>query len=321
MWQNRKCEFGGRAPFSRDSNKQHDWVVFTRPYRHCCICSANYCKFCLISLLVWLVDVIALFLVMWPLSWYCSLWCGRYRGTSFVCHFHWKWGQLVLFCSRKSWLYSLFYTACRQPVILCLCSVTASSVQPCVATTLSYTTQRRKCCLPPVPPLSPATLDMTFCLWKPLPHLPPTFLSLQLITRLSHLGIARNVPRKPRRSDREEEGRRNGGRSKWSSVFVIDFHPILPALQPPVNTPLPYHLPLHPVTVTTSQPPRSALRFVPLTDSCFTFPLVLPQPKTHSLSASSIIIMEICKAPTLRLKALNKHTHIIYIEMENVIKK
>ena len=67
---------------------------------------------------------------------------------------------------------------------------------------------------------------------------------------------------------------------------MIDFHPIHPALQPPVvslpsltfiisgqlssftltimnKTPLPYHLPLHPVTVTTSQPPRSALRCVP----------------------------------------------------------
>ena len=31
--------------------------------------------------------------------------------------------------------------------------------------------------------------------------------------------------------------------------------------------------------------------------------------------------MEICKAPTLRVKALNKHTHIMYIEMENVIQK
>ena len=31
--------------------------------------------------------------------------------------------------------------------------------------------------------------------------------------------------------------------------------------------------------------------------------------------------MEICKAPTLRLKALNKHTHIIYIEIENIIQK
>ena len=34
-----------------------------------------------------------------------------------------------------------------------------------------------------------------------------------------------------------------------------------------------------------------------------------------------IIIRDICKAPTLRLKALNKHTHIMCIEMENVIKK
>ena len=31
--------------------------------------------------------------------------------------------------------------------------------------------------------------------------------------------------------------------------------------------------------------------------------------------------MKICKAPTLRLKALNRHTHIMYIEMENVIQK
>ena len=34
-----------------------------------------------------------------------------------------------------------------------------------------------------------------------------------------------------------------------------------------------------------------------------------------------IIIMEICKAPALRLKALNKHIHIMYIEMENFIIK
>ena len=34
-----------------------------------------------------------------------------------------------------------------------------------------------------------------------------------------------------------------------------------------------------------------------------------------------IITMIICKAPTLRPKAVNKHTHIVYIEMENVIKK
>ena len=40
----------------------------------------------------------------------------------------------------------------------------------------------------------------------------------------------------------------------------------------------------------------------------------------HVLEIIIIIIMEICKAPILRLKALNKHniTHITYIEMENV---
>ena len=31
--------------------------------------------------------------------------------------------------------------------------------------------------------------------------------------------------------------------------------------------------------------------------------------------------MEICKACTLQLKALNKHTHRMYIEMEYVIQK
>ena len=34
-----------------------------------------------------------------------------------------------------------------------------------------------------------------------------------------------------------------------------------------------------------------------------------------------ILIMDISKAPALRLKALSKHTHIMYIEMENVIKE
>ena len=34
-----------------------------------------------------------------------------------------------------------------------------------------------------------------------------------------------------------------------------------------------------------------------------------------------IIIMEICKAPTLWLKALNKHSHTMYIEMEMLSKK
>ena len=31
--------------------------------------------------------------------------------------------------------------------------------------------------------------------------------------------------------------------------------------------------------------------------------------------------METCKAPTLRLKVLNKHTHIMYVRMEEVYQK
>ena len=43
---------------------------------------------------------------------------------------------------------------------------------------------------------------------------PPPFLSPQLIARLSHLGIARNVPRKPRRS-------RRGGKNERRKIKVI----------------------------------------------------------------------------------------------------
>ena len=52
----------------------------------------------------------------------------------------------------------------------------------------------------------------------------------------------------------------------------------------------------------------------------------LPRKNVCSLTARSlgdasriIIIMEIYKVSTLRLKALIKHTHIMYIEMVNVI--
>ena len=145
--------------------------------------------------------------------------------------------------------------------------MTACSVQPCVATTVYH--------------CPPARYTRHGLLSLETTVAPPPFLSPQLIARLSHLGIARNVPRRPRRS-------RRGGKNERRKIKVIDFHPILPALQPHVNTPFPYHLPLHPVTMMTSQPPRSALRCVPLTDSCFTFPFVLPQPKTHSWSASSM---------------------------------
>ena len=44
---------------------------------------------------------------------------------------------------------------------------------------------------------------------------------------------------------------------------------------------------------------------------------------TLSQAAQFIIIMEICKVPTLRLKTLNKHsiTHIVYIKMEMLNKQ
>ena len=117
--------------------------------------------------------------------------------------------------------------------------MTACSVHPCVATTVNYTTHRRTCCLLPAPPLCPVTLDMIFCLWISLPHFPHSPL-FQLSNPLSSACRARLLP------------------FQFSS--------------PPSHHCRRYYLPLHPLTVTTSQPPRSALCCVPLRDSCFTFP-------------------------------------------------
>ena len=52
---------------------------------------------------------------------------------------------------------------------------------------------------------------------------PPPFLSPQLIARLSHLGIARNVPRKPRRS------RRRGKNQRRKIKVIIGFRDRLPS--------------------------------------------------------------------------------------------
>ena len=79
----------------------------------------------------------------------------------------------------------------------------------------------KKVLLPPVPPLSTATFGMVFCLWKPLPHLPPS--SPQLVARLSHLGIARNVSRKPRRS------RRGGKNARRKIKMIVGFRDRLPS--------------------------------------------------------------------------------------------
>ena len=52
---------------------------------------------------------------------------------------------------------------------------------------------------------------------------PPPFLSPQLIARLSHLGIARNVPRKPRRS------RRGGKNDRRKINVIVGFRDRLPS--------------------------------------------------------------------------------------------
>ena len=130
--------------------------------------------------------------------------------------------------------------------MLSLCPVTTRSEQPCVATTVNYTTQRRKCCLLTAPPMS---VSGNRCHTSPLPLAP---------------------------ADQEEEGRMSGGRSKPSVTFTFSIQLsslALTSVNTTPTTPLPYHLPLHPVTMTTSQPTGSALRCVPLPRRLFHIPL------------------------------------------------
>ena len=49
--------------------------------------------------------------------------------------------------------------------------------------------------------------------------------------------------------------------------------------------------------------------------------MLLDTVSSARIDSAIIIIMGICKAPPLRLKALNKHSiaHIMDIEMENII--
>ena len=99
--------------------------------------------------------MIALCLVMWPLSWYLF-------GVSLPLEV--RTLGLVLFLqvlTLLSVLHCLPPAGHVEPVFM---TVTALSVQRCVAATVNYMTQKRKSCLLAVPPLCTATLDMTFCL-------------------------------------------------------------------------------------------------------------------------------------------------------------
>ena len=111
-------------------------------------------------------------------------------------------------------------------------------------------------------PLSPATLDIDLLPLETAAK-PPAFLSPQLIARLSHLGIARNVPRKPRRS------RRGGKNERRKIKVIVRFHDRLPSDSSSSPTPCrqPAELDLYPFQFssphsdecqhTTSVPPSS----------------------------------------------------------------
>ena len=158
--------------------------------------------FRLISFQVWLVDVIALFLVMWPLSWYqfCVSLPLEVRTVG-----------LVLFLQVLTLLSVLH---CLPP---------AGHVEPVFSDSVFSADVRRNnrelhntekkvlfaTCAAPVPRYSRHDL-----LSLETAAAPPSFLSPQLIARLSHLGIARNVPRKPRRS-------RRGGKNERRKIKVI----------------------------------------------------------------------------------------------------
>ena len=174
--------------------------MFTHRRGRCCICSANYCKFRLITLLVWLVDVIALFFVMRPLSWYqfCVLLPLEVRTVG-----------LVLFLqvlALLSVLHCLPPAGHVEPVF---------SVASCASQNSELQNTEKKVfatCAAPVPCYTRHDLLSLETAATPSP--PPPLLSPQLIARLSHLGIARNVPRKPRRS-------RRGGKNERRKIKVI----------------------------------------------------------------------------------------------------
>ena len=188
------------------------WVVFTHRHSRCCICSANYCKFRLITLLVWLVDVIALFLVMWPLSWY--QFC-----VSFPLEL--RTGGLVLFLqvpTLLSVLHCLPPAGHVEPVF----SDSVFSVASESQNNGLHNTEKKvfATCAAPVPCYTQH--DLLSLETAATPSLLPS----PQIARLSHLGIARNLPRKPRRS------RRWGKNERRKIKVIVGFRDRLPSDSP-----------------------------------------------------------------------------------------
>ena len=96
--------------------------------------------------------------------------------------------------------------------MLSLCSVTACSLQPCVATTVSYTTQRRKCCLPPVPTWS--SVSGNRCRTSPLLLLPADRTSIT--SRHCERRAQKATPIEKRREEWTEEDQ-SDRRLLWST--------------------------------------------------------------------------------------------------------
>ena len=110
-----------------------------------------------------------------------------------------SWFGLVLFLQVLT-LLSVLHCCC-QPVMLSLCSVTGvfSAVVCCNNRELHNTEKKVvfAICTTPVPCYTQHDL-----LSLEIAAAPPCFLSPQLIACLSHLGIVRNLPRKPHQSRR-----------------------------------------------------------------------------------------------------------------------
>ena len=174
---------------SEDRTESHSGVH--APPRRCCICSANDCKFIFITVLVWLADVIALFLEMWLLSWYqfCVLLTLEERTVGFV--------LFLQVLALLSVLHCLPPAGHVEPVFSD--SVLSAAVRR--NNSELYNTEKKALfatCSPPV-------VHLIFFLWKQLPHFLPSS-----PPSLSHVYHISAFPE----TCREDEGRRNGGRSK-----------------------------------------------------------------------------------------------------------
>ena len=186
--------------------------------RHCCICSAKYCKFHLISLLVWLADMTALFLMMCPLSWYQFCVSLTLEGRTV---------SLVLFLQV---LTPLSVLHCLPPAGLVDPVFSDNTFSAAVCHNNSEHRERVACCLcHPCPPLHStwSSVSGNCCHTSPPPPTPPV--DRRSIPSLHCKKRTKKATLIEKRREECAEGDQTDHR-----VFMIDFHPVLPVLQPSV---------------------------------------------------------------------------------------